>query len=148
MATTELQLNEFLPYLMVHFAGRLSSALAKRYQREFGLTVAEWRVLANVNELGQLRSKDVAERTSMDKVKVSRAVQSLCDKGWIKKTDDAKDSRAYYLSLTAAGNKIMAKMIPAILHWQDDLLRGWSKKDFKKLIEAIHQLDERLDHIT
>ena len=52
-------------------------SIANAYEQEFGLTIPEWRVLAVLARYPNLSAIEVSERAAMDKVAVSRAVQSL-----------------------------------------------------------------------
>src|SRR5271169_4233910 len=70
-------LEEFLPHELAVTAIRTSNLFARRYEAAFGLSVAEWRVLAVVGRFGTITPSVVAERTDMDKVKVSRAAAGL-----------------------------------------------------------------------
>lgn len=66
-------LEAFLPYELSVAANRISRLFARRYSAEFGLSIAQWRVLAVVGRFGHIAPGAVAERAEMDKVKVSRA---------------------------------------------------------------------------
>jgi DNA-binding MarR family transcriptional regulator len=55
----------------------ISSAIAGAYRERFGLSIPEWRVLAVLANSPDLSAAEVAQRTAMDKVAVSRAVRSL-----------------------------------------------------------------------
>ena len=72
-----LDLDAFMPYRLSVLTNRVSSAIARHYSERFGLSIPEWRVMAVLGETPGLSARDVAERTAMDKVQVSRAVQSL-----------------------------------------------------------------------
>lgn len=142
---TDLELSRFLPYLLVNLSKRLSTALSATYQRDYDLSVHEWRVLANLNQSGALTSKEIGEQTYMDKVKVSRAIKGLDEKGWTRKGPHPSDSRAYLVSLTAAGRRVIEKIIPRVLSWESELLQALSTQERAALMTAIHKLNARLD---
>ena len=72
-----LELDRFLPYRLSVLSNRISQDIAAVYGEKFGLTVTEWRILAVLGRYPDLSATEVAERTAMDKVAVSRAVTSL-----------------------------------------------------------------------
>ncbi|HEY7775198.1 MAG TPA: helix-turn-helix domain-containing protein, partial [Kineobactrum sp.] len=78
----ELQLERFLPYLVNNLADRISTGLSRIYADEYGLSIPEWRVIANLAEHGVLNAKSIVTTTGMEKSKVSRAVKSLTDRGF------------------------------------------------------------------
>lgn len=141
----DFDLNGFLPYLMVRFAGRLSNALANYYEHEEGINHAQWRVLANLYQHGRLMSKQLVDFTAMDKVSVSRAVQGLLERGWITKQQHQKDSRAFYIELNAIGKRAMRRLLPKILNWEESLLSTLDKKEYAAVLRAIEKLDQQLN---
>ena len=73
----ELHLEDFLPYRLSVLTNRVSSAIARHYSERFDLTVPEWRVMAVLGGAPDLSAREVAQKTAMDKVQVSRAVAGL-----------------------------------------------------------------------
>src|SRR5580704_19524896 len=78
-AIERLDLDHFLPYKLSILSNRASDAIAQHYSDRFGLSVPEWRVMAVLGQRPGLSARDVATRTAMDKVQVSRAVASLVE---------------------------------------------------------------------
>ena len=82
MATKdELILEEFLPYRLAVLSHTVSTTIAKVYEKRFGLSIPEWRVIAILGRFPGLSAVEVADRTMMDKVAVSRAVTKLIKNG-------------------------------------------------------------------
>ena len=79
----ELILEEFLPYRLAILSHTVSTSIARAYDQRFGLTIPEWRVIAILGRFPGLSAVEVAERTMMDKVAVSRAVTKLIKSGRI-----------------------------------------------------------------
>lgn len=143
-SVVELQLNQFLPYRMVNLAANMSLALSKIYKKEFDLNIAQWRVLAQLGEQQALYAKDIGEITAMDKSKVSRAVKSLEEKGYINRQTDKKDNRAAYLSLTHQGKVLYKKIVPKALDWETQLMTALEKGESKSLRQVLNKLDKQV----
>lgn len=141
----ELELNSFLPYLLVNLSKRMSATLAAIYQADYDLTIPEWRILANLNQAGALTSKEIALQTYMDKVKVCRAIKTLSDKGWVEKRSHQTDSRAYLVSLSRAGQQVIDAIIPKALGWQATMLEALSAEEQAALRSAIDNLSDWMD---
>src|SRR5512135_1360836 len=92
-ATDGLILEEFLPYRLSVLMLRISNAIARSYERRFRLTVPEWRGMAVLGRFGPLSANGVAEKTQMDKVRVSRAVARLVSAGRVSRRVDPGDRR-------------------------------------------------------
>ena len=59
-----------------------------------------------------MSASQVAERTAMDKVQVSRALQRLVDGGKIERSVDAKDRRRSVLRLSSQGKALVRRITP------------------------------------
>ena len=88
-----LDLDRFVPYRLSVLTNRISNAIARHYSEQFGLSIAEWRVMAVLGQSPGLSASEVALRTEMDKVQVSRAVTSLVRRRRVQKTMDGADGR-------------------------------------------------------
>jgi DNA-binding MarR family transcriptional regulator len=118
-AERRLDLEHFLPYRLSVLSNRVSSAIARQYSARFGLTIPEWRTMAVLGGTPGLSAREVAARTAMDKVQVSRAVASLMRKKRVERATDEKDARITRLSLTARGRAIYDEIVPLALHLED-----------------------------
>ena len=120
--TPRLQLDRFLPYRLSVLSNLVSSAIAGSYSSRFGISIPEWRVMAVLAMQPELSAAQVAERTAMDKVAVSRAVSSLLDKGRIERSVSPGDRRRSILKLSAEGVNIYREVVPLALRHEQSLL--------------------------
>lgn len=118
-AQQELDLDRFVPYRLSVLTNRVSSAIARHYSERFGLSIPEWRVMAVLGQSPALSAREVATRTAMDKVQVSRAVASLMRARRVARSEDAKDGRVTRLSLTRQGKAIYDEIVPLALHLEE-----------------------------
>ncbi|MDP5292246.1 MarR family transcriptional regulator [Oceanimonas sp. CHS3-5] len=143
----DFELERFLPYKLMQVAERVSSELAVFYRREFGITRPEWRLLAVLGQ-GEARiARELAELTCMDKVKVSRALQGLEDKGVIRRTPSPRDQRAARIALTRQGQALYRRMVPRVLEWESRLAQGLANGDTGALLSHLNQLLEQLERM-
>jgi len=138
-----LTLERFLPYKLSVLASTVGSKIAASYERKFGLTIPEWRVMAMLAQYPQISAVDVAERTAMDKVAVSRAVQSLLTKGYIKREIHAEDRRRSMLTLSASGRSVYKRVIPVARSFEDQLLSAVSARERKLLEDLLTRLQQQ-----
>lgn len=141
----ELDLEHFLPYRLSVLSNRISSAIAREYSQRFALSVTEWRVMAVLGRYPGLSASKVALRTAMDKVAVSRAVNSLLKSGRIKRGTHADDKRRSVLALSAKGRRVYDEVAPTALRYERELLavldgeeRVWLERILGKLIGEGH----------
>ncbi|HUG98666.1 MAG TPA: MarR family transcriptional regulator [Gammaproteobacteria bacterium] len=136
MSDDTLVLEKFLPYRLSVLSNRLSAAIAESYSRRFGLTIPEWRVVAVLALDPGISAAEVAERTAMDKVAVSRAVRRLLATGRARREMAAGDRRRSVLELTAEGRRIYRRITPALRSFEAALLAGLSARE-QHLLDAI-----------
>jgi DNA-binding MarR family transcriptional regulator len=117
-----LELDRFLPYRLSVLSNRISQDIAQLYGERFALNVTEWRVLAVLGRYPDLSATEVAERTAMDKVAVSRAVTSLLASGRLKRRLHGDDRRRSVLELSAKGYKIYDEVAPLALQFERELV--------------------------
>ena len=138
--TVALDLAHFVPYRLSVLSNRVSSAIARTYADRFDLTIPEWRCIAVLGGAPGLSAGDVAQRTAMDKVQVSRAVANLMrDKRVQRLTDDA-DARVSRLSLSAKGRAIYDEIVPLALHFEAQILAALSPEEsavFARLLAKL-----------
>jgi DNA-binding MarR family transcriptional regulator len=133
-------LEGFLPYQLSVAANRISRLFARRYSREFGVSIAEWRVMAVVGRFGAITARVVAERTEMDKVKVSRAAAGLLGKGLLAQAADPQDGRARRLRLTARGQEVHQAIVARARTLAGELAAGLAPGEQAALQSALARL--------
>lgn len=114
-------LDTFLPYRLAVAAGNVSKAFAERYRAVFGLSVVEWRVIANLARGDQVSIRDIFERVDMDKSKVSRAASRLEQAGYIAKLANPNDRRLVALTLTPQGRELAGELLVMALDFQREI---------------------------
>lgn len=144
---TSLELDRFLPYRLSVLSNTVSTAIAGAYQQRFGLTIPQWRVLAVLAMNPGLAAAEVAQRTAMDKVAVSRAVASLLASRRIARQRARADRRRSLLQLTPAGQRVYAQVVPFALAYERALIAPLSARQRANLDSAIRILLGRATEI-
>ncbi len=140
----QFDLDQFLPYRLNRLADQISEQLAHLYESSYSLTIAQWRVLAWLNQCGVLTAKQIRDATRMDKARVSRAVQALADRELISRSPDQQDQRAHHLRLTAAGSTLLRQLLPEAQAWEASLLATLTGAERQALLQAMAKLEKAL----
>jgi DNA-binding MarR family transcriptional regulator len=138
-----LDLERFLPYRLSVLSNRVSGAIARRYSERFDLTIPEWRAMAVLGGTSGLSAGEVAARTAMDKVQVSRAIARLAAHKRVQRVTDSADARVTRLSLTAKGRAIYDEIVPLALALEDVLLKALSPADRTSLETIMAKLNRQ-----
>ena len=136
----ELILEDFLPYRMSVLSHTISTTIARVYDQRFNLSIPEWRVIAILGRFPGLSAVEVAERTMMDKVAVSRAVTKLVKNGRIDRQFADTDRRRSILNLSDEGRKVHDEIAPLALQFERDLLHGISEEDCETFNIVVERL--------
>ena len=138
--TEELILENFLPYRLAVLSHTVSTTIAQVYEERFNLSIPEWRVIAILGRYPGLSAVEVAERTVMDKVAVSRAVTKLLKNGRIDREFADADRRRSILNLSEEGRRVHDEVAPLALQFERDLLQGLDADDKAKLDVIMDRL--------
>ena len=95
-----LDLKKFLPYRLSIVNNKVSYNLGCMYADKFGMSTAEWRVMAVLGQEKDLSAEEVCTKTEMDKVTVSRAVTRMIEKKHIIRKFSEQDRRRSILRLS------------------------------------------------
>ena len=136
----ELILEDFLPYRMAVLSHTVSTTIAKVYEKKFNVSIPEWRVIAILGRFPGLSAVEVADRTMLDKVAVSRAVTKLIKNGRVDRQFADSDRRRSILNLSEEGQEVHNVIAPLALAFEQDLLQGISNDDFETFNLVVERL--------
>ncbi len=136
----ELRLEDFLPYRLAVLSNTVSTTVARAYDKRFSVSIPEWRVIAVLGRFPGLSAVEVAGRTLMDKVAVSRAVTKLIKNGRIDREFADSDKRRSILNLSEDGKKLHDEIAQLALQFERDLLHGFSEEELDDLNSVMERL--------
>ena len=136
----ELILENFLPYRLAVLSNTVSTTVARAYDKRFNVSIPEWRVIAVLGRFPGLSAVEVAARTLMDKVAVSRAVTKLIKNGRIDREFADADKRRSILNLSEEGKKLHDEIAALALQFERDLLQGFSSEEMDNLNSIMERL--------
>lgn len=134
------ELESFLPYRLSVLSARVSRDFSAHYRARFGLSNAEWRVLAHLAAAGAVSVRDIHERADLEKSKASRAAARLEAAGLVAKRGDSRDRRLVSLTLTEAGKAAMAEIAPLARAHEAALLARLTPEDRAALDRILTRL--------
>ena len=138
--SNELKLENFLPYRLAVLSNTVSTTVARAYDKRFKVSIPEWRVIAILGRFPGLSAVEVAERTMLDKVAVSRAVTKLIKKGRVDREFADADKRRSILNLSEEGRKLHDEIAELALNFENDLLEGLTDEELDRLNNLMERL--------
>ncbi|HGG05955.1 MAG TPA: MarR family transcriptional regulator [Aliiroseovarius sp.] len=139
MIVSAFNLETFLPYQLAVLSQRVSQGFSRHYRDEYGISVAEWRVVAHLSQESAVSVREICRRVDMDKPKVSRAASRLEDAGYVIKKTNPQDRRLVELSLTSKGRQMVSDLTPRAKAYEDEILSvlGAQGDEFRALVKAL-----------
>jgi DNA-binding MarR family transcriptional regulator len=143
---SDFQLTDYFPYKVRIFYRDVSAAVREVYTQSFGLSVSEWRTMSVLFSFEPLSAKQIVARSSMDKVKVSRAITGLQKRKYLERHIDPSDRRRVLLRLTRSGREVMRQLIPQVLEVEKQLLEGLSEDECDTLLKLMQKVSANARH--
>ena len=91
----------------INDVARLLKTYADQRARDFGMTRAQWAVLARVERSEGLKQCELADTLDLQPITLTRLIDRLCDSGLIERRSDPDDRRAKRLYLTPAARPVL-----------------------------------------
>lgn len=145
MSNDHLDLEAFLPYRLNRLADAVSRGFSRIYRERHGLTRPEWRLLATLGQYGSMTATAIGAHSAMHKTKVSRAVSSLEERGWLRRVADEDDRRVEHLSLTRAGTATYRGLVPLANAYEQALLNALPATDRRDALAGLAALEAAVE---
>lgn len=136
---SQFVLDDFLPYQLAVLAERVSAGFSRHYRERYGISVAEWRVVAHLSQEDAVSVREICRRVALDKPKVSRAASRLVEAGYVEKRVNAEDRRLVELSLTDKGRAMIADLAPIARRYEQELeaVLGDAAEEFRAGVTGL-----------
>ena len=139
------ELGKYLPFRLTVLSNRLTRRVARFYGERFKLSAPEWRTMAVLGQQGAMSANAVIAQTTMDKVRVSRAVAKLLKAGLITREADPQDRRRAILNLTGAGLDIYRQIVPLVQDVEAEIIAALSGTERAVLDNALAKIEAYLE---
>ena len=102
-------LESHLGYWLRRVSSHVSGAFARALQAKH-TSVAEWVVLCRIRAQPGITPGELAETLDLTRGAVSKVIDKLEAKKWVRRSPKPEDSRVQLLSLTRLGNRILPQL--------------------------------------
>lgn len=108
----------------------------------------EWRLLFLLEDADTLDSLQLTQRTTLDRVQVSRATSRLEKKGLITRSILGSDRRLRNDAITDAGRRLFNRAVVEIEARATEILDVMTEEDRQALFRGIAALDQAIASVT
>ncbi|MCK1517805.1 MarR family transcriptional regulator [Bradyrhizobium sp. 190] len=123
---------------------RMMRAYADRQAARYGITRAQWAVLAKVERTEGLKQSELAEQMEMQPITLTRLIDKLCDNGWIERRGDENDRRVNRLYLRKAARPLLGKLAGLRSELTAAALDGINPTDAHRLLDQLDLIKENV----
>jgi MarR family transcriptional regulator for hemolysin len=95
----------------------------------FDITIDQWLILKTLEENKQLSQNQIAELVFKDVASLTRILELLVRKKYVKRKISGTDRRKFDLEITAAGNSIISSIYPLVIENRKQALKKIDKAD-------------------
>jgi len=123
---------------------RLMRAYADKTASRYGITRAQWAVLAKVERSEGMKQTELAWQMEMQPITLTRLIDKLCDNGWIERRGDETDRRVNRLYLKDAAKPLLAKLAGLKSELTETALDGIAPDDAQRLMTQLEDIKENV----
>ena len=123
---------------------RLMRAYADKEAARYGITRAQWAVLAKLERSEGMKQTELAEQLEMQPITLTRLIDKLCDNGWIERRGDESDRRVNRLYLKKAARPLLGKLAGLKSEITSAALEGIGPTDAERLVSQLESIKENV----
>ena len=139
--------TDLLTYRLLRLSNTLGLYSNRRYRKDYGVTLPEWRVLSIIALLKSTSAGDIARALATDKAWVGLTVEKLGRRGFIDRSLDKEDLRRTLLGLTMRGREVHDAIMANARRRQERLLGALPDGTVDVLIDCIDRLQSEADQM-
>ena len=144
-AEPSLDLDRYVPGLLVWVSNKLSAGASQLYRSLHGLGVTDWRVLAYIELYPWSTGSQVCELIGLDKAAVSRSFGFLEKLGLLRSRPSGLRKVQY--AATLEGSRVYGEVLKIALAREEALLTGFSAEERSDLIGYLHRMLANLPNV-
>src|SRR5205823_3198813 len=143
MRKLNYSLERRIPYL----TNRLASAVNEMFSLDLAeekLTIANWRVLSVLHDIGDQKLIELSIHTSIDASTLSRLTESMQGRRLIEKKRSKLSKREITVSLTSRGKELVEALTPRAIQYEKIIVQGSSEQEIEAMREMLRVMYQRI----
>jgi MarR family transcriptional regulator for hemolysin len=132
----------------INDVARMLRTYADHKASQFGVTRAQWAVLARLDRFEGLKQFELAEMLELQPITLTRLLDRLCDSGLIERRSDPNDRRAKRLFLTPAARPLLERLGDLGEEMMTTALAGGSRETVEQVVAQLALVKENLRQAT
>lgn len=114
------------------------------FTEQSGLTRAQWRVIAVVNDKQGATQREIATKLEVTEVTAGRMIDRLCADGYLVRRAHPADKRAYCVYATPAARPVLDKLGVIAAYQEDKVFVGFSDAEIDQMIGLLDKMSRNI----
>jgi DNA-binding MarR family transcriptional regulator len=144
-------LNSYVPYFLFTAHNALSRGALRQYLNEFGVGIAEWRVVSTLAMEPGITARQVCDMIALDKAAVSRSLHVLATRALAKSAPGTNDPRHRTWRLTegaGGGRNLHDRIIDIALARERRMIEGVAPEDLETFLQVMRTMRGNIDALV
>ena len=120
------------------------SRFSERIKR-FGISPEQWSLIFRVVERAGLTQKELSDSTYKDQANITRSIERLEKKGFVRKVQGERDRRAFHLYPTEKALSLVEAIVPISTTFNRHLTQGFTEQEREMLLQLLHKIHTNLE---
>jgi MarR family transcriptional regulator for hemolysin len=129
---------------IINDVARMLRTYADYKGAQFGVTRAQWAVLARLDRFEGLKQSELAEMLDLQPITLTRLLDRLCENGLIERRADPNDRRAKRLFLTPAARPMLEQLGALAEETLGTAQAGVSRESVEQIVAQLAVVKENL----
>jgi MarR family transcriptional regulator, lower aerobic nicotinate degradation pathway regulator len=129
-----------MPGHLIRRAQQISTALFAEECSAFDLTAVQFAALMAIRAHPKIDATRLSAQIAFDRSTLGDVLERLEAKGWVARSSSKTDKRVKLLRLSAAGEQLLRRALPAVRRVQERLLSPLEPQDREKMIALLSRL--------
>jgi DNA-binding MarR family transcriptional regulator len=134
-----MEIQNILGYLL-NASARLTKRKMDRELEMYHLTTSQWAILKLLDTKHELTQAQIADELLGDRSTAGTVIFKLIDKGYLAKSLDTNDRRAYVVKMTQKAEGIIQHIETKAEEISSQALKGLSEEEIAVLYHSLNQI--------
>ena len=130
----------------INDVARMLKTYADHRAAQFGITRAQWAVLARLDRFEGLKQSELADMLDLQPISLTRLLDRLCGCGLIERRSDPGDRRAKRLFLTPTARPLLERLGDLGEDMMTNALAGLEASNVEQMVAQLAIVKENLRH--
>ncbi|MNJ52658.1 putative HTH-type transcriptional regulator YusO [compost metagenome] len=138
-----MRIKDSLGYIITNTGRKITQHLTQKFHK-YGITSEQWGVLQTLTEEDGITQAELSRRTEKDPTNVTRILDQLERKEFIRRAANKEDRRSYLIHVTESGRSLSQKLLPVEIEFTQSYLKDFTEEELAAIRRAFHKINERL----